>query len=90
MLLTCYSPVRRFTHTPKGAFSLDLHVLSTPPAFALSQDQTLQFESTSLFAFSLVETCNHPLINQRIVSSSFLYEKGEELGFLIVRQLFLF
>ncbi len=41
-LLTCYSPVRRFTHPPKGAFSLDLHVLGTPPAFVLSQDQTLQ------------------------------------------------
>ena len=24
-------------------FSFDLHVLGTPPAFALSQDQTLQF-----------------------------------------------
>jgi hypothetical protein len=24
-------------------FSLDLHVLGTPPAFVLSQDQTLQF-----------------------------------------------
>jgi len=27
---------------PKRAFPLDLHVLSTPPAFVLSQDQTLQ------------------------------------------------
>ena len=40
-LLTCYSPVRR-SSTPKEAFPLDLHVLSTPPAFVLSQDQTLQ------------------------------------------------
>ena len=39
-LLTCYSPVRR-SSTPEGAFPLDLHVLSTPPAFVLSQDQTL-------------------------------------------------
>ena len=39
--LTCYSPVRRFTNLPKEAFSLDLHVLGTPPAFVLSQDQTL-------------------------------------------------
>src|SRR5918998_4941364 len=38
---TCYSPVRR-SCTPKGALPLDLHVLSTPPAFVLSQDQTLQ------------------------------------------------
>src|SRR6185437_42861 len=41
-LLTCYSPVRRSIHPPKEALSLDLHVLSTPPAFVLSQDQTLQ------------------------------------------------
>src|SRR5690349_23694304 len=39
-LLTCYSPVRR-SCTPEGALPLDLHVLSTPPAFVLSQDQTL-------------------------------------------------
>ncbi len=37
--------MRRFTKPPKGPFSLDLHVLSTPPAFVLSQDQTLQFDS---------------------------------------------
>src|SRR6185295_3870903 len=39
-LLTCYSPVRR-SSTPERAFPLDLHVLSTPPAFVLRQDQTL-------------------------------------------------
>ena len=27
---------------PKPRFSLDLHVLSAPPAFVLSQDQTLR------------------------------------------------
>src|SRR4051812_46279288 len=37
----------RVTHpfaarVPQRAFPLDLHVLSTPPAFVLSQDQTLQ------------------------------------------------
>ena len=44
--LTRYSPVR---HCPLNQlsensvirFSFDLHVLSTPPAFVLSQDQTL-------------------------------------------------
>ena len=35
---TRYSPVR---HSPCGA--CDLHVLSMPPAFTLSQDQTLRF-----------------------------------------------
>ena len=29
-------------YPPKEAFPLDLHVLSTPPAFVLSQDQTLR------------------------------------------------
>jgi len=36
---TCYSPV---CHSPCGAF--DLHVLGLPPAFALSQDQTVSVE----------------------------------------------
>ena len=36
-----YSPFRHSTCSPKGAFAFDLHVLATPPAFDLSQDQTL-------------------------------------------------
>ena len=39
-LSTRYSPVRHFPQT-EACFSFDLHVLSTPPAFVLSQDQTL-------------------------------------------------
>ena len=31
---------------PKRAFPFDLHVLSTPPAFVLSQDQTLQTKTS--------------------------------------------
>src|SRR6185437_13719435 len=37
---TRYSPVRR---SPAETRALDLHVLSAPPAFVLSQDQTLSF-----------------------------------------------
>ena len=37
---THYSPVRHFPLT-EVSFSFDLHVWSTPPAFVLSQDQTL-------------------------------------------------
>ena len=37
-MLTCYSPVR---HSVAEATPCDLHVLSTPPAFVLSQNQTL-------------------------------------------------
>src|SRR5881628_3174927 len=33
-------------HPPEGRASFDLHVLSTPPAFVLSQDQTLRRCST--------------------------------------------
>ena len=45
--LTRYSPVRHcpLLHLDESSihrFSFDLHVLSTPPAFVLSQDQTLQ------------------------------------------------
>ena len=41
-LSTCYSPGRRFTRRIAPTFSHDLHVSGTPPAFVLSQDQTLQ------------------------------------------------
>ncbi len=41
-LPTCYSPVRRCTQGIAPLFSLDLHVLGTPPALILSQDQTLK------------------------------------------------
>ena len=39
-LPTCYSPVRLSKYC---YFPIDLHVLGTPPAFILSQDQTLNF-----------------------------------------------
>src|SRR5437588_4544515 len=42
---TCYSPVRH-SSTPERAFPFDLHVLSTPPAFVLSQNQTLQTKTS--------------------------------------------
>src|SRR5699024_8056760 len=39
---TCYSPVRHSSTLCKHkTFPFDFHVLSTPPAFILSQDQTL-------------------------------------------------
>jgi hypothetical protein len=44
-LPTCYSPVRH-SSTPEEVSAFDLHVLSTPPAFVLSQDQTLQQRKT--------------------------------------------
>ncbi len=41
-LVTCYSPVRHSIPGPKPSYSFDLHVLGAPPAFILSQDQTLR------------------------------------------------
>jgi hypothetical protein len=38
-----YSPVRHWYCYP-----FDLHVLGTPPAFVLSQDQTLKFKLISI------------------------------------------
>ena len=57
---TCYAPVRRspamYCYTP---LPLDLHVLSLPLAFILSQDQTLRckrsFDLDSMWSFFL--TC---------------------------------
>src|SRR4030042_5677848 len=48
-LPTRYSPVRHFTLPVAQDFSCDLHVLGTPLAFVLSQDQTLQLNDTSGF-----------------------------------------
>jgi hypothetical protein len=41
-------------YSGRSLFSFDLHVLSTPPAFTLSQDQTLQFDSRTLLALCLI------------------------------------
>jgi hypothetical protein len=38
------------------ATALDLHVLSLPPAFALSQDQTLKLNEILIIGFILVTT----------------------------------
>jgi hypothetical protein len=42
----------RVTHPSAALYrskSLDLHVLGTPPAFILSQDQTLKINSSNLY-----------------------------------------
>ena len=51
-MLRTRSPV----YSPLRAFSLDLHVLGTPPAFVLSQDQTLQLKSIGASAPGLTST----------------------------------
>ena len=59
----CYSKLKgrfpRDTHpcatilTSEDAFSFDLHVLGLPPAFVLSQDQTLKFEPLTLMVLPM-------------------------------------
>ena len=61
--LTRYSPVRHcprlpFDESPFLRFSFDLHVLGTPPAFVLSQDQTLYEWYLNLFPFPKKENKN--------------------------------
>ena len=61
-LLTCYSPVRH-SCTPERALPFDLHVLSTPPAFVLSQDQTLHRKNKNLRHTHTKQTQAHPKTN---------------------------
>jgi hypothetical protein len=74
--LTRYSPVRQFTIARKRIL-LDLHVLSTPPAFVLSQDQTLHPNSLYIPflgpAYSIVKHQNlsfHPLRRKNFISNT--------------------
>ncbi|VFU15593.1 hypothetical protein SCFA_420062 [anaerobic digester metagenome] len=64
--------MRRFTRPPKGTFSLDLHVLGTPPAFILSRDQTLVFNLVyTLYTRMFYLTLRLPLFSfQRSIISS--------------------
>ena len=56
-LFTRYSPVRH-SLKPEGLSSFDLHVLSMPPAFILSQNQTLEFN------------CLKPLLSLKSVTTT--------------------
>ena len=47
-------------YSPLRAFSLDLHVLGTPPAFVLSQDQTLQLRAIDPCPFSFASAGDEP------------------------------
>ena len=66
--LTRYSAVRHLALAPKGYTSFDLHALSAPPAFVLSQDQTLQnwrvFHSTIQFSRCFA-ACKHRVTSRR-------------------------
>ena len=65
---------------PKEWFSLDLHVLSAPPAFVLSQDQTLREE---LFAMGL--QARRKLVLEELVAQSHYPEGCDGLSLDIPR-----
>src|SRR5699024_10887724 len=55
-LPTCYSPVRRSIFRSKLlTIALELHVLCAPPAFILSQDQTLHDLKTCLSSRVIIQ-----------------------------------
>jgi hypothetical protein len=79
-LPTRYSPVCRFTHPVAGTFALDLHVLGTPPAFVLSQDQTLQIRTYEVLASKQAPVAGSPaladFIRPQVSSNDILLSKS--------------
>ena len=67
-MLRTRSPV----YSPLRVFSLDLHVLGTPPAFVLSQDQTLQLNRNGDTMFS---SCPPDLECQFLLLTYFSHSK---------------
>ena len=81
--LTRYSPVRHcpLLHLDESSFrrfSFDLHVLSTPPAFVLSQDQTL-YKMVSK-RFSPFKT-NHRVIYHDFIYFSFIVAAFDRIDY---------
>ena len=54
--LTCYSPVRHSIIESEDSIAFDLHVLGMPPAFILSQDQTLHNYMNCLIIILIIST----------------------------------
>jgi hypothetical protein len=55
-------------------FSLDLHVLSIPPAFALSQDQTLHFDFLKLLLSLLRPLICYLIFKEQDASGSVFFK----------------
>jgi hypothetical protein len=64
--------VRRCTQGIAPLFSLDLHVLGTPPALILSQDQTLKVNLMRLIFIAL----KTELTREILLSVRFLFSKN--------------
>ena len=87
-LPTRYSPVCHSTFKSKlSIVSFDLHVLSTPPAFVLSQDQTLHKISVSALALTDISaTCRQANSLHSFLKSRY----GSQLSFWYVASLLKF
>ena len=85
--LTRYSPVRhcplfQLDESSFHRFSFDLHVLSTPPAFVLSQDQTLyKLYPNSLSCSNLYRAICHSFKNFLSLPSPVIDLTREEQAF---------
>ena len=90
-LLTRYSPVRHLVFTEINT-PFDLHVLSTPPAFVLSQDQTLQkiiFRRTDrLFNYLFKKNLLGNLLQSRY--RTFVYVRKHIVHCLVFKEHFCF
>ena len=58
---------------PKELHSLDLHVLGTPPAFVLSQDQTLKNLYLKLFSEPKIKFLNNLLLAKLLKNFRWLF-----------------
>ena len=90
-LLTCYSPVRHGVQQVDKSSCLlpfDLHVLCTPPAFILSQDQTLNF-CLIFFSHSNLPACLYfsYLFWTVLCPLGFIFSKGYCLFFNVLYSL---
>ena len=77
-------PLIRF---PKETSSLDLHVLSTPPAFILSQDQTLNLKVYSILILLIKELLVYVNIFCLIFKDHFFVALKRLLYFIITFEL---
>ena len=89
-LLTRYSPVRHLVFTEINT-PFDLHVLSTPPAFVLSQDQTLQKEYFSKNRLALNYLFKKNLLGNLLYSRyrTFVYVRKHIVHCLVFKEHFL-
>ena len=82
----------------EATFAFDLHVLSTPPAFNLSQNQTLQFKILLLFSafaeirisFFFLPFAIHLSMNKNMVFKdlSFIHAEEQASRLLLLCQFF--